>query len=77
MQISRKELKIMDTNFNKPPIGANPSWFIIPHRNKDLADAISRYSESGDYFDKEHLEMIKKWALEIVVNCDTGIKISD
>lgn len=67
----------MNTNYVKPPIGASPSWFIIPNRNKDLADAISRYSDGNNYFDKEHLELIKKWALEIVGNCETGIKIAD
>lgn len=64
------------SNYIKPPIGASPSWFIIPNRNKDLADAISRYSD-GTYFDKEHLDMIRNWAVEIVGNCETGMKITD
>lgn len=30
---------------NKPPIGVSPAWYVIPNRNKELADAILRYSE--------------------------------
>lgn len=63
-------------DYEKPPLGARPSWFKIPHRNKELAEAIYRYSDCGEKcFTQEKLKMIKEWATEIVGNCDTGLKI--
>jgi len=60
---------------NKPPIGVSPSWYVIPNRNKDLADAISRFStfdiqNNSTRNTKEDLEIIKKWAIEIKMNCE-------
>lgn len=66
----------------KPPIGVSPSWYVIPNRNKELADAISRYSE----FDihnvctrntKQDIEVIRKWAIEIKMNCETLLEIGE
>lgn len=67
---------------NKPPIGVSPAWYVIPNRNKELADAILRYSE----FDiqnnavrniKRDLEEIRKWAIEIKMNCETLLALEE
>jgi hypothetical protein len=66
----------------KPPIGARPSWFVIPNRNKELAEAILRYID----FDIEHnstrnakedLELIIKWSTELKMNCETLLAIKE
>jgi hypothetical protein len=66
----------------KPPIGVSPSWYVIPNRNKELADAISRFST----FDienlatrntKEDLKAIIKWATEIKMNCEILLEINE
>jgi len=57
-----------------PPVGANPAWFVYLKRNKELADAISRYCE----FDLSNhscrdiepdCKAIIGWASEIISNC--------
>lgn len=48
----------------KPPLGVKPYFIQAEERIKDLADAISRYVNRGDY------EIIKRWANEILMQCD-------
>lgn len=48
----------------KPPLGVKPCYIQAEERIKDLADAISRYANRGDY------EIIKKWANEICLQCE-------
>ena len=63
---------------DKPPIGASPSWYVLPHRIKELADAISRNTEHpriGN--DKEVTKCIKQWATEIICQCETLDKLQD
>lgn len=63
---------------NKPPIGASPVWYILPNRIKDLADAISRYSEYDRIGnDKSVTAVMRKWATEIICHCDTLDRLQD
>ena len=63
---------------NKPPIGASPEWYILPHRIKDLSDAISRYTEHERIgSDKEVTSVMRKWATEIICHCDTLDRLND
>jgi len=52
------------TVLSKPPLGVKPCYIQAEQRIKDLADAISRYANRGDY------EIIKRWANEILMQCD-------
>lgn len=49
---------------SKPPLGVKPCYIQAEERIKDLADGISRYAHKGDY------EIIKRWANEILMQCD-------
>ena len=63
---------------DKPPIGVRPSWFALPHRIKELADAISRYTEHKRMCtSKEATQLIREWATEIIGMCDTIDKVID
>jgi len=64
----------MDNKYTINPIGIEPKWIVIQRRNKDLADAISRYSNFVNSSKKENLELVREWALEIVENCNILIK---
>lgn len=69
-----KIVKNMDYNFGKikPPLGVKPCFIQAEERIKDLADAISRYANRGDY------ETIKRWAREICLQCDiAGMEKND
>lgn len=48
----------------KPPLGVKPCYIQAEERIKDLAEAISRYADRGDY------EVVKKWAREICLQCE-------
>lgn len=62
----------------KPPIGVSPASYLLPNRIKDLANAISRYSEHERiYVDKEVNKIIREWATEIIGVCDTIDKLID
>lgn len=55
----------------KPPIGVSPSWYVLPHRIKDLSEAITRYTEHERMgTDLEITSLIKQWAVEIICQCD-------
>ena len=55
----------------KPPIGAAPSWYVIPNRIKELSEAIARYTEHERMgIDLEVTSIIKQWATEINYLCD-------
>lgn len=61
---------------NKPPIGASPSWYVLPQRIKDLSEAITRYAEHERMgTDFEVTSLIKQWAVEIICQCDALDKI--
>lgn len=62
---------------DKPLIGATPDFIVIPRRNVELAEAILRYSEKSMQNKLTALEIncVKRWATEIVGNCDTQLKI--
>jgi hypothetical protein len=62
--------------FIKPPIGASPYWYVQQTRIKDLSEAITRYSEHK-VLNKDYANLIKVWATEIKLCCDTYIKIND
>lgn len=64
---------------DKPLIGATPDFIVIPRRNVELAEAILRYSEKAAKSKTTSLEIncIKRWATEIVGNCDTQLKIME
>lgn len=65
-------------SFKKPPIGVSPSWYVIPNRIKELANAISRYSEHNRIcHDKDITNLIRELAEEIICHCDTVDKIQD
>lgn len=61
----------------KPLIGATPDFIVIPRRNVELAEAILKYSEKSlqDKTTALEINCIKRWATEIVGNCDTQLKI--
>ena len=63
----------MNNKYIMNPIGVRPQWMVLIKRNKNLADAISRYSDFENSHTKDILETVKKWASEIVRNCDTEI----
>ena len=65
----------MNNKYIMNPIGVRPQWMVLIKRNKNLADAISRYSDFENSHKKDILETVKKWALEIVGNCETEIMI--
>lgn len=62
---------------DKPVIGATPDFIVIPRRNVELAEAILRYSEKSLNSKTNTVEInsIKRWAVEIVGNCNTQLKI--
>ncbi len=63
---------------NKPPIGASPEWYVLPHRIKYLADAISMYTAHERIgSDKEVTSVMRKWATEIICHCDTLDRLQD
>ena len=58
-----------DRNLNKfkqCPIGVTPYWIEAGNRIVDLSEAIIRYSENV----KKNYRYIRKWAEEIVQQCD-------
>lgn len=62
---------------DKPLIGTTPDFIVIPRRNVELAEAILRYSEKSLSEKPTVVEInsIKRWATEIVGNCNTQLKI--
>ena len=50
-------------------VGATPYWIKMPERVKELADAISRYSNTMSC-SKDQISYVKMWACEIVLLCD-------
>lgn len=62
---------------DRPLIGATPDFIVIPRRNVELAEVILRYSEKSVQTKPSISEIscIKRWATEIVGNCDTQLKI--
>ena len=32
-----------EATYNQPPLGVSPSWFVIPHRIKELADEMNKF----------------------------------
>lgn len=71
----------MSENFQKPPLGVKPHEVSTRDRNIELAVAISKYSE--EYYkpgnnkkrDKNILETVKGWAMEIVFNCNSELEL--
>lgn len=51
-------------DWKKPPLGARPCFVLADERIKELSEAITRYSGTGEY------KIMKKWAKEIVMQCD-------
>lgn len=51
---------------DKPPLGVKPCYIQSSERIKDLAEAISRYADRGDY------QVLRKWAKEILMQCDVA-----
>lgn len=51
---------------SKPPEGAKPYYIVAGNRIHELAEAIDRYSDTP----KGNLSCIKKWAKEIIAQCD-------
>lgn len=57
-----------------PPLGVKPDFLVISQRNIDLAEAIIRYCQNNHTpKSKDNLQSIKRWASEIVCNCDTQL----
>lgn len=68
----------LEVSFKEPPIGVSPSWYVIPNRIKELANAISRYSAHDRICrDKDVTNLIREWAEEITCHCNTVDKIQD
>ena len=71
----------MNKSRQKPPLGAIPHWVVNRDRNIELADAISEYCK--EYYQPDHgkerdeniIEMVRGWALEIVLNCDAELEL--
>ena len=65
-------------NIFRPPIGLQSHWTAVNERNAELSKAITRYSndclKEGSH-KAVYIRNIKKWALEIVGNCDTELKL--
>lgn len=62
----------------KPPLGAGPSWYVLPKRIKELSDAIGRYTECERMTkDKKVTGLIKEWATEIIRHCETIDRIQE
>ena len=62
----------------RQPIGLASHWTAVNERNTELSKAITRYSndclKEGSH-KAVYIKSIKKWALEIVGNCDTELKL--
>ncbi len=73
---------VMKKNSQKPPLGAVPHWVKNRDRNIELADAISSYSREYQKPDNDAnrneniLEIIRVWAMEIVLNCDAELELN-
>lgn len=63
-------------DYEKPPIGVFPYWYVQQRRIKDLSEAITRYAEYK-LFDEQYAKLIKQWAIEIMLCCDNYIKIRE
>lgn len=63
---------------NKPPFGTKSAIFALPDRIKNLADAISRYTNHENIWsDKKITQIIREWATEIICTCDTIDRLID
>lgn len=72
----------MKKNSQKSPSEVVPHWIKNRDRNIELANAISSYSleyqkpSNGVERNENILEMIRAWAMEIVLNCDTELELN-
>lgn len=72
----------MKKNNQKSPSEVAPHWIKNRDRNIELADAISSYSREYQKPDNDVdrneniLEIIRAWAMEIVLNCDTELELN-
>ena len=57
----------------KPPIGVMPYYMVAQNRVLSLAQAITRYALISDM----DADKIKKWAEEIVAQCELMEKLRD
>ena len=53
-------------DYDKPPLGCAPSYIPASERIQNLAEAIYRHGA----FAEHNTGHIKKWAREIIVQCD-------
>jgi len=53
---------------NKPPLGAKPYYIAATDRIDELSKAIYDYSQEVD--NKKFIKTIKKWASEIILQCE-------
>lgn len=63
----------IDKNTDKPPLGAKPCHIHAEQRIEDLSNAILRNVGS----EKPKYDFIRKWAKEIVLQCDLAEIIED
>lgn len=68
--------------YEKPPIGVSPWWFVYPNRVVELSEAISRYAK----FSSEHrairsttadYKKIYQWAMEIAEVAKTMVAMGE
>ena len=72
----------MIAEYEKPPIGVSPWWFIYPKRVVELSEAISRYAEFSSKRTlirntAEDYKAIYRWAMEIAEVSKTMILMSE
>lgn len=64
--------------YKKPPLGASPSWYIIPKRIQDLTSGIFNFTQHDRIGkDKEVTKFMRLWATEIICHCDTLDMLQD
>ncbi len=63
-------------DYEKPPIGVSPYWYVYQCRIKDLSEVITRYAEYK-LFNEQYAKLIKQWGNEIILCCDNYIKIRE
>ena len=61
------------SDYDKPPLGCAPSYIPACDRIADLSIAICRNSSTAEY----NLGHIRKWATEILAQCDIIEKFYD
>ena len=63
----------LNNKYEKPPLGCATFDMIAGDRIHELSSAIDRYSSES----KDNIDLIRKWAKEIILQCDLIDKMKD